>query len=104
MLRVMRGIKSLRGAVNRKLQVTLNMLKWIWDRRGAGLSKTRAVATASVIQVFFLLRISDFGAQDSKTVSEFILKVHQVKFWKTGVRCKWSDAPDEVDIEVTVTR
>ena len=99
LLRVMRGIKNLRGAVNRKLPVTLDMLKWIWARRGVGLSKARAVATAAVIQVFFLLRISDFGAQDSRTVSEFILKVHQVKFWKGGVRCKWSDEPDEVSIE-----
>ena len=99
LLRVMRGIKNLRGAVNRKLPVTLKMLRWIWDRRGSGLSKARAVATAAVIQVFFLLRISDFGAQDSRTVSEFILKVHQVKFWKDGVRCTWKDKPDEVSIE-----
>ena len=99
LLRVTRGIKNLRGAVNRKLPVTLEMLKWMWDRRGSGLSKARAVATAAVIQVFFLLRIRDFGAQDSRTVSEFILKVHQVKFWKAGVRCTWSDEPDEVSIE-----
>ena len=99
LLRVMRGIKNLRGAVNIKLRVTLKMLRWVWDRRGSGLSKARAVATAAVIQVFFLLRISDFGAQDSKTVSEFILKVHQVKFWKDGVRCTWKDEPDEVSIE-----
>ena len=52
-----------------------------------------------MIQVFFLLRISDFGAQDSKTVSEFILKVHLVKFWKDGVRCTWKDGPYEVSIE-----
>ena len=50
-------------------------------------------------QVFFLLRISDFGAQDSKAVSEFILKVHQVKFWEDGVRRTWKNKPDEVSIE-----
>ena len=71
----------------------------IWDRRGSGLSKARAVATAAMIQVFFLLRISDFGARDSRTVSEFILGVHQVKFWKAGVRCTWSGEPGEVSIE-----
>ena len=98
-LRVMRGIRCLRGAVNRKLPVTLKMPRWIWDRRGSGLSKARVVATAAVIQVFFLLQISDFGAQDSKKVSEFILKVHQVKFWKDGVRCTWKDEPDQVSIE-----
>ena len=59
LLRVLRGIKNLRGAVDRKLPVTLKMLKWIWDRRGSGLSKARAVATAAVIQVLFLLRISE---------------------------------------------
>ena len=32
-------------------------------------------------------------------MSEFILKVHQVKFWKDGVRCTWKDEPDEVSIE-----
>ena len=30
LLRVMRGIRNLRGAVNRKLPVTLKMIKWIW--------------------------------------------------------------------------
>jgi hypothetical protein len=99
--RVMRGIKNLRGAVNRKLPVPLEMLRRVWDRRGSGLSKARALATAAVTQVFFLLRISDFEAQDldSKTVSEFILKVHQVKFWKDGVRFTWKDKLDEVSIE-----
>ena len=88
LLRVRRGIKNPRGAVNRTLPVTLKMPKWIWDRRESELSKARAVATAAVIQVFFLLRISDFRAQDSRTVSEFTLKMHQVKFWEAGVRCQ----------------
>ena len=99
LVRVMRGIKNLRGAVSRKLPVTLEMLEWIWKRRGIGLTRWKAIATAVVLQVFFLLRISDFGAQDSRTVSEFILKVHQVKFWNKGKRCKWSEEPDEVSIE-----
>ena len=80
LLRVMRGIKNLRGAVIRKVPVALKMLEWIWDRRGSGLFTFRAVATTALIQVFFLLRISDFGAHDSRTVSEFILKIHQVRF------------------------
>ena len=52
LLRVLRGIRNLRGAINRKLPVTLDMLKWIWARRGVGLTKARAVATVAVIQVF----------------------------------------------------
>ena len=36
LLRVMRGIKNLRGAVNRKLPVTLKMLKWIWVAEDQG--------------------------------------------------------------------
>ena len=95
----MRGIKNLRGAVNRNLPVTLEMLRWVWDRRGSGLSNARAVTTAAVTQIFFLLRISVFGAQDGKPVSEFILKMHQVKFRKGGVRCTWKNKPDEVSIE-----
>ena len=99
LLRVLRGIKNLRGAVNKKLPVTLKMLKWVWDRRGSRLPKARAIATAAVVQVFFLLRMSDFGAQDSKTFSEFIPGVHQVKFLKAGVRCTWRNEPDEINIE-----
>ena len=66
LVRVMRGIKNLRGAVSRKLPATLQMLEWIWRRRGTGLTSWKAIATAVVLQVSFLLRISDFGAQDSR--------------------------------------
>ena len=52
-----------------------------------------------IFQVFSLLRVSGFGAQGSRAVSEFILKAHQVKFWKAGVRCKWGGGAGTVSIE-----
>jgi len=98
LLRVMRGIKNLRGDVKRKLPTTVPMVLWIWRRRGKGLSKYLATATAAVVSFFFLLRIGAVAAQDSRTIASYVLKRHQVTFCKAGVRCSWKDTPDEVQL------
>ena len=98
LLRVMRGIKNLRGDVKRKLPTTVPMVLWIWRRRGKGLSKYLATATAAVVSFFLLLRIGAVAAQDSRTIASYVLKRHQVTFCKAGVRCSWKDTPDEVQL------
>ena len=101
LLRILRGIQILRGDVKRKLPTTVLMVLWIWRRRGKGLSKHLGTTTAAVISFFFLLRIGAIAAQDSRTVAPYVLLRHQVTFCKAGVRCRWSDQPDEVQLNGT---
>ena len=98
LVRVMRGIKNLRGGVVRKEPVTPNMVQWIWERGSCSTLSNRAAATAVVVMFFFLLRVSEAAAQDSKTVASFVIKRNEVKFYKCGVECEWNEVPDEVSL------
>jgi hypothetical protein len=97
--RILRGVKNLRGGVDRKLPLTKSMLAWIWNRKGVKLSKVLATAVATVTAYFFLLRICEVAAQDSRTLYEHILRRNQVKFFREGQLCQWKDDPDEVALE-----
>ena len=98
--RIMKGLKKLRGAVNRKKPLSPRLLTNLVDAaKGKGL-EAAAVSTAIQVAFFFLLRVSEFAAQDQKHVSKFIMRRCDVRFKRQGIEVSPFDIPDEVELYV----
>ena len=65
-----------------------------------GKLKLKAVALAIVVAFFFLLRVSEFAAQDSHYMEKFIVLRNCVVFRKQGKICEWHENPDEVELYI----
>jgi hypothetical protein len=96
--RVLKGLKKLRGSVNRKKPLSPRLLtNLVKAALGKGLEAT-ATSTAIQIAFFFLLRVSEFAGQDSAHVSKYILRKCDVVFKRNGRVCSFRDRPDEVEL------
>ena len=101
----MKYFKKVVGNRNPKKPVTITMLKTLQRR----LTKLAAdgdvwalgIATACILGYFFMLRISEFAADDALHVAKYILKKKDVKFYREGKECLWHEAPDEVGIFIS---
>ena len=67
-------------------------------KRGGLSLKAVHVALAVVVAFFFLLRVSEFAAQDSHYMEKFILRRSDVVFRKGARVCEWYEQPAEVEI------
>ena len=102
--RRLKGIMRLRGGRNPKKPVTVSMLRLVKKELTAlaieGDLEALGVLTGIITSYFFLLRISEYAGEDNTKMSETILKMHHVKFYRNGKECKWSEDPDEVSINI----
>ena len=62
-----------------------------------------AVYAGIITSYFFLLRISEYAAEDGRKASDSILRRCDVKFFRQGlgVECQWHENPDEVSLTLT---
>jgi hypothetical protein len=96
--RVLRGLKKLRGKVNRKTAVTPEHLQRCVERVENQGFHGAALAAALQLGFFYLLRIGEMVSRDSKHSAKFILRRCDVKFYKDGKLCSAKDFPTEMEI------
>jgi len=99
------AIKKISGTRNPKKPVTITMLKQL-QRRLTRKAKdcdiwALGVSTGCVLGYFFMLRISEFAAEDALHAAKYVLKKRDVKFFRDGKECLWYESPDEVSIHIT---
>ena len=83
-------MKRLRGGAESKeplpMDVILHLFRWGMSR---GKLRLKAIVLAIVVAFFFLLRVSEFAAQDTHHMEKFILLRSCVTFRKAGRLCEW---------------
>ena len=99
--RLLAGMRRLRGRVEPKeplpMKVILRLFHLVMKR---GRLHLKATVLAIVVAFFFLLRVSEFAAQDSHHMEKFILLRSCVTFRKDGRVCEWYEKPDEVELYI----
>ena len=77
------------------MEVIVKLFRSVMSR---GKLYLKATVLAVVVAFFFLLRVSEFAAQDSHHMEKFILLRSCVTFRKKGRVCAWNEEPDEVEL------
>jgi len=99
------AIKKISGNRNPKKPVTITMLKLLQRRLIRKAKKgdlwALGITTGCVLGYFFMLRISEFAAEDALHAAKYVLKKKDVKFFREGRECLWYESPDEVSIHIT---
>ena len=97
--RLLAGMKRLRGRVEPKgplpMEVIVHLYRAVMKR---GRLHLKGAVLAIVVAFFFLLRVSEFAAQDSHHMEKFILLRSSVTFRKNTHVCEWYEKPDEVEL------
>ena len=98
--RLLSGMRRLRGGKEPKEPMSVNLLTTLYAHLIQGGIRSQAVAVGVVVAFFFLLRISEYAAQDSHAMAKYILRRQDVSFRRNGRVCTWDQRPDEVEIVV----
>ena len=89
--RRLKGMMRLRGGRNPKKPVTVSMLRSLKEEMMKlavqGDLDALAVYAGIITSYFFLLRISEYAAEDGRKASDSILRRCDVKFFRQGVEC-----------------
>ena len=103
--RRLKGMMRLRGGRNPKKPVTVSMMRSLKEEMMKlavqGDLDALAVYAGIITSYFFLLRISEYAAEDGRKASDSILRRCDVKFFRQGVECQWHENPDEVSLTLT---
>lgn len=99
--RVMAGIRRLRGRTDPKEPLPVEVIRYLlFTLLEHGDLFQKALALACVVAFFWLLRVSEFAAQDSHHMEKWIIRRQDVTFRKKGKPCTWFQSPDEVELHL----